>query len=303
MTCRAWRSRCGSRKGANARAPGRSCRPSATDPGLSGRLAARRQGAARMGRAAQGRRMARAGKERADRRCCCGTSHAASGLAVAVATAAMDQASKLWLLYGFDLRPAARCGSRPSSTWSWSGTRASAMACSSRQGVLGQWALLAIKAVAIVLLWFWLARTGSRLTAVALGLITGGAVGNAIDRLRARGGRRFRPVPHHHADHPLQLVRLQLRGHRHCCRGGGALYESLFARRCRKSAPIRVIVGTALDRGRRPGAASRGNHRDNHRLSHDGIPMKRDLLAADAIRTRQARDSARGWPPLRARSG
>ena len=37
--------------------------------------------------------------------------------------------------------------------------------------------------IAAVLLWIWLARASSRLTAVALGLIIGGAIGNAIDRL------------------------------------------------------------------------------------------------------------------------
>ena len=43
--------------------------------------------------------------------------------------------------------------------------------------------MLGVKAVAVALLWIWLARAGSRLTAVALGLIIGGAIGNAIDRL------------------------------------------------------------------------------------------------------------------------
>jgi signal peptidase II len=47
---------------------------------------------------------------------------------------------------------------------------------------LGQWALLALKAIAVILLWIWLARTSSRLTALSLGLIIGGAIGNAIDR-------------------------------------------------------------------------------------------------------------------------
>jgi signal peptidase II len=37
--------------------------------------------------------------------------------------------------------------------------------------------------LAVALLWIWLARAGSRLTALALGLIIGGALGNAIDRL------------------------------------------------------------------------------------------------------------------------
>jgi signal peptidase II len=47
---------------------------------------------------------------------------------------------------------------------------------------LGQAVLLALKAVVVVLLWIWLARTVSRLAAVSLGLIIGGAIGNAIDR-------------------------------------------------------------------------------------------------------------------------
>ena len=49
------------------------------------------------------------------------------------------------------------------------------------------WVLLAFKAAAVALLWVWLARVSSRLTAVALGLIIGGAVGNAIDSLHWPG--------------------------------------------------------------------------------------------------------------------
>jgi signal peptidase II len=51
-----------------------------------------------------------------------------------------------------------------------------------QEGPLGQWALLALKAIAVILLWIWLSRTSSRLTAASLGLIIGGAIGNAIDR-------------------------------------------------------------------------------------------------------------------------
>ena len=39
-----------------------------------------------------------------------------------------------------------------------------------------------MKAIAVVLLWLWLSRTALRLTALSLGLIIGGAIGNAIDR-------------------------------------------------------------------------------------------------------------------------
>ena len=38
-----------------------------------------------------------------------------------------------------------------------------------------------------MLLWIWAARTSSRLTAVALGLIIGGAVGNAVDSFLHEG--------------------------------------------------------------------------------------------------------------------
>ena len=37
--------------------------------------------------------------------------------------------------------------------------------------------------MAVILLWAWLSRAGGRLAALSLGLIIGGAVGNAIDRL------------------------------------------------------------------------------------------------------------------------
>jgi signal peptidase II len=51
-----------------------------------------------------------------------------------------------------------------------------------QDSALGQWALLLVTVVAVSLLAVWLARTNSRLTALALGLIIGGAIGNAIDR-------------------------------------------------------------------------------------------------------------------------
>jgi signal peptidase II len=48
---------------------------------------------------------------------------------------------------------------------------------------VGRWALLAISLAAAVGLSVWMARAGSRLLAASLGLIVGGAVGNAIDRI------------------------------------------------------------------------------------------------------------------------
>jgi signal peptidase II len=113
------------------------------------------------------------------------------GLAVAVATAAIDQASKLWLLYVFDLqaRIPVRITAFLDLVLVWN--KGISYGLFQQEGVLGQWILLAVKAAAIVLLWVWMARTGSRLTAVALGLITGGAVGNAIDTFMHEGVADF----------------------------------------------------------------------------------------------------------------
>jgi signal peptidase II len=103
------------------------------------------------------------------------------GLAVAVTTAAIDQATKLWLLYVFDIRAKVPVRITPFLDLVLAWNKGISYGLFQQEGAFGQWVLLAIKAAAIVLLWIWLARTGSRLTAVALGLITGGAVGNAID--------------------------------------------------------------------------------------------------------------------------
>jgi signal peptidase II len=113
------------------------------------------------------------------------------GLAIGLATAALDQASKLWLLYVFDLpaRIPVHLTAFLDLVLAWN--KGISFSLFQQQGPLGQWALLGFKAVAIVLLFAWLARTESRLTAVALGLITGGAVGNAIDPLVHEGVADF----------------------------------------------------------------------------------------------------------------
>jgi signal peptidase II len=111
----------------------------------------------------------------------------ALGLATAAIVCLLDQALKLWLLYGFDLADRGRVALAPvvelvlvrnygiSYGWfQWLGGSA-------------RWALLGLTALAVVFLVAWLARASSRLSGLALGLIIGGAVGNAIDRL-AQGG-------------------------------------------------------------------------------------------------------------------
>jgi signal peptidase II len=104
-------------------------------------------------------------------------------LVVALAAAAIDQAAKLWLLYVFDLGGRGIVTLTPFLDLALTWNTGISYGLFRQEGPLGQWALLALKAIAVVLLWIWLARTSSRLTALSLGLIIGGAIGNAIDRL------------------------------------------------------------------------------------------------------------------------
>ena len=113
------------------------------------------------------------------------------GLAVAAATAAIDQASKLWLLYVFDIGARTPVRLTPFLDISLVWNKGISYGLLQQESALGQWILIAIKAAAVVLLWMWLARTPSRLTAVALGLITGGAIGNGIDPFLHEGVADF----------------------------------------------------------------------------------------------------------------
>ncbi|WP_350332875.1 signal peptidase II [Coralliovum pocilloporae] len=52
-----------------------------------------------------------------------------------------------------------------------------------QDGDLGRYVLIAVTCLVVIGLWVWLTRAHSRLVAVSLGLVIGGAVGNIIDRI------------------------------------------------------------------------------------------------------------------------
>jgi len=104
------------------------------------------------------------------------------GLAAAVAAAAVDQAVKLWLLYGFGLTGRGRVPVTSFLDLVLAWNTGISYGLFQQADPLWQWVLLGLKAGAVALLLIWLARTRSRIVGVALGLIVGGAIGNAIDR-------------------------------------------------------------------------------------------------------------------------
>ena len=115
----------------------------------------------------------------------------ALGLAVAAVACALDQATKLWLLDAFDLAGRGHVAITPFVDLVLTWNPGISYGLFPQHGAVGPWALLAFKAAAVVVLWVWLARAASRLSALALGMIIGGAFGNAIDRLHWPGVMDF----------------------------------------------------------------------------------------------------------------
>ena len=105
------------------------------------------------------------------------------GVLVAAVTFVLDQALKLWLLFGFQLGQKGRVGVAPFLDLILTWNTGISYGMFQQDGDLGRWILIVIKLGAAALLTLWLARADSRLTALSLGLIIGGALGNAIDRL------------------------------------------------------------------------------------------------------------------------
>ena len=71
-----------------------------------------------------------------------------------------------------------------------------------------QIALMAVKAVAVIVLAIWMARSRTLLATVALGLIIGGAIGNAIDRFAYGAVVDFALFHVQIGGNTLQLVRV-----------------------------------------------------------------------------------------------
>lgn len=106
----------------------------------------------------------------------------AAGLAAAALMLLADQASKLWLLNVFDIanRPPVRLAPFFDLVMAWN--KGISYSLFEADSPAERYGLLALTLVATALLAVWMWRSDSRLAGVALGLIVGGAIGNAIDR-------------------------------------------------------------------------------------------------------------------------
>lgn len=105
------------------------------------------------------------------------------GLIALVATLVIDQAFKLFMLQVVGITSGQVITVLPVLDLIMAWNYGVSFGLFQQDGALGQWALVVFKAAAVVLIGWWLWRAESLLTAIALGLIAGGAIGNGLDRI------------------------------------------------------------------------------------------------------------------------
>ncbi|HEY3680753.1 MAG TPA: signal peptidase II [Bradyrhizobium sp.] len=110
------------------------------------------------------------------------SSHLRAGAIAAFVVLLLDQASKLWLLFVFDIAHHDAVSITPFFDLVLAMNPGISFGWFQHDGTLAQIVLMTIKAVAVIVLAIWMVRSRTRLATLALGLIIGGAVGNAIDR-------------------------------------------------------------------------------------------------------------------------
>lgn len=106
-----------------------------------------------------------------------------SGMLAAALVLVLDQATKLWLLHVFELGQRGIVAVTPFFDLVLAWNTGISYGWFQNTSALGQGILLVVKALAVLLLALWMARSQTRLAVIGLGLIIGGAIGNAIDRL------------------------------------------------------------------------------------------------------------------------
>jgi signal peptidase II len=105
------------------------------------------------------------------------------GVGAALVALVLDQAAKLWLVHGFDLGHRGSVAVTPFFDLVLAWNTGISYGWFQNEGALGQAILVGVKAVAVVVMAVWMARSQTWVATASLGLIIGGAIGNAIDRL------------------------------------------------------------------------------------------------------------------------
>lgn len=111
---------------------------------------------------------------------------------VGALTFVADQLNKWWMLAVFDIASRGRVAVLPFLDLVYVKNQGISYGLLTQDGFLGQWLLTIFAVACSVAMVVWLARADTgRVLAVSLGLIIGGALGNALDRALAGGVHDF----------------------------------------------------------------------------------------------------------------
>ncbi|QEO18486.1 signal peptidase II [Acetobacter vaccinii] len=106
------------------------------------------------------------------------------GLLVLMLTLSADQLSKYWILYGLDLPARGSVQVLPFLNFTMVWNRAVTFGMFGWLGDAGRLVFSVVALAVACLLVVWMYRTPSKLTAMCVGAVAGGAIGNVIDRAR-----------------------------------------------------------------------------------------------------------------------
>jgi signal peptidase II len=106
-----------------------------------------------------------------------------TGALAAIVALVLDQASKYWLLNVLDIAQRRKVSVTPFFDLVLYWNIGISFGWLQNESPFAQLALMLVKAVAVIALAIWMARSQTMLATIALGLIIGGAIGNAIDRI------------------------------------------------------------------------------------------------------------------------
>jgi signal peptidase II len=121
-----------------------------------------------------------------------GGDYARLGLVTLLPTFVLDQAHKWWMINVYDIGARAPVEITSFFDLVFVKNKGISYGMLAQDGHGGQWALAAFAVVTSIGLWLWLVHgTINRLIAVSLGLIIGGALGNALDRVALGGVADF----------------------------------------------------------------------------------------------------------------
>jgi signal peptidase II len=105
------------------------------------------------------------------------------GLVLAALAFGIDQTFKWWMLSVFDIADREPVEVLPVFDLVLAWNRGISYGWLSSHAATAQWLLSALSLAVSLALWLWIARTRQPVTAAALGLVIGGALANALDRM------------------------------------------------------------------------------------------------------------------------